>query len=434
MIKQALAHFKPLLLLLQLLLLPASAHAVGATKTFVGNASRLFNVVAFGARGDGRSDDTAAFQRTFDALGDGPGQVVVPTGNFLLTKSVHCASPGLFSVRGEGPGSNLLWSFDDHLLSFAGSTVAMATLSDFTVASVGAKKSRGSAALSFPAGVVKSQFENIQLIGAGGLPSGGGVPNTTPIGTGFDLGTVTDTVALRNCLLWFGSGVGIKIGHGSEVRVEGGRWIGTKNDGGPKDSVGIYVTGNNGGVHVTSSDVISWGTGIQLDATNGKGSNREIFLTHATLDSNQRGLAVFDNSYVSIAGCWAASSDLDNIWTHPSSNAQLAISGGTIFNAGAEGGDCADDQCNGITVNGGSFVLSGVEVRSNKGYGVWTPNAKVTGFVINGCRVFGNGRVGARLSGKDFAVTGNVFFGNSGGNLKLDSPSDAHVVANNVGV
>ena len=134
------------------------------------------------------------------------------------------------------------------------------------------------------------------------------------------------------------------------------------------------------------------------------------------------------------SACWAASSDLDNIWTHPSSNAQLVISGGTIYNAGAEGGDCAHDQCNGITVNGGSFVLSGVEVRNNKGYGVWTPSAKVTGFVINGCRVFGNGRVGARLSGSNFAVTGNVFFGNSGGNLKLDSPSDAHVVANNVGV
>ena len=86
---------------------------------------------------------------------------------------------------------------------------------------------------------------------------------------------------------------------------------------------------------------------IQLDATNGKGSNREVFLTHATLDSNQRGLAVFDNSYVSMVGCWAASSDLDNIWTHPSSNPQLVISGGTVFNGGSEGGDCAHDQCNG---------------------------------------------------------------------------------------
>ena len=85
-------------------------------------------------------------------------------------------------------------------------------------------------------------------------------------------------------------------------------------------------------------------------------------------------------------------------------------------------------------MNAGSFVLSGVEVRNNKGYGIWTPNAKVTGFAINGCRVFSNGRVGARLSGKDFAVTGNVFFGNNGGNLKLDAPASSHVVANNVGV
>ena len=130
--------------------------ARGAAGAHPGNASRVFNVVAFGARGDGRTDDSAAFQRAFDALGAaGAGQVRIPTGNFLLTKTVRCGSPGLFSLRGDGPGSNVLWSFDADMISFGGQdgsiVVAMATLSDFTVASVGANKSRASAALSFPA-------------------------------------------------------------------------------------------------------------------------------------------------------------------------------------------------------------------------------------------------------------------------------------------
>lgn len=421
-----------MLLIAALTFVLIQANAFAADSPVSGNFSRVLDVVSFGARGDGKTDDTEAFQRTFEALGSQSGQVRIPTGNFLISKSVHCNAPGLFSIRGDGPGSNLLWSFDGNLLSFSES-VAMATLSDFTIASVGARKSRDSAALAFTAGVAKSQFENIQMIGSGGLPFGGNVPNTVPVGTGFDLGSVTDTVAIRNCLLWFGSGIGVKIGHGSEVRIEGGRFIGTKNDGGPKDSIGILVTGNNGGVHVTSSDVISWGTGLQLEDSNGKGSNREIFLTHATLDSNQRGLAVFDNSYVSVVGCWAASSDLDNIWTHPSSNPQLVISGGTIFNGGSEGGNCTSNQCNGITVNAGTFLLSGVEIRNNKGYGIWTPSDRVVGFAISGCRIFDNGKVGAQLSGKNFAVTGNVFSGNKGGNLKLDQPLDSHVVANNVG-
>ena len=427
--------FLPSPALLLLLLLPAHAISTDAsaiTNTDT-NTSHVFDVTAFGARGDGRTDDTAAFQRAFDALGTVPGQVRVPTGDFLLTATVRTSSPGMFSVRGDGPGSNLLWATDSNLLSFeAPGPVGMATLADFTVSSIAPAKSAASAALAFPAGLVKSQIENVQLIGAGGLPSGT-VPGTVAIGTGFDLGNVTDTVAIRNCLLWFGSGTGIRIGRGSEVRVEGGRFIGTKNDGGSPDSIGVHVTGNNGGVHVVSTDIISWGTGLQIDQSNGQGSNREIFISHGTLDSNGRGLSVLDSAYVSIAGCWAASSDLDNIWTHPDSNPQLVIAGGTIFNAGANPAvDCGTDRCNGMTVNAGTFTLSGVSVRNNQGTGIWTPSDKVVGFAVSGCRITDNG-FGAKLSGHDFTVTGSVFKGNKNGSLDIAQPDLPHVVANNIG-
>lgn len=63
------------------------------------------------------------------------------------------------------------------------------------------------------------------------------------------------------------------------------------------------------GVHVTTTDLIGGHIGMLIDASNGAGSNREIFLTQATLDSNWRGLAIADNAYVSVAGCWTASSD-----------------------------------------------------------------------------------------------------------------------------
>lgn len=218
------------------------------------------------------------------------------------------------------------------------------------------------------------------------------------------------------------------------------------------------------GVHVWSTDLIGGNIGMLIDASNGQGSNREIFLTHATLDSNWRGLAVADDAYVSVAGCWTASSDQvrrltdnwwgvsaavlllllllllpygldglgtgevrapclhqtaalprpprcdcdwllfcvtaaaaarplclsvsasyrcwcssawrqDNIWVSPdSTGAQLVISGGTIFNGGSEGGDPGKDMCNGITVNAGSFQITGTAIRNNKGRGVWVPD------------------------------------------------------------
>ena len=142
-----------------------------------------------------------------------------------------------------------------------------------------------------------------------------------------------------------------------------------------------------------------------------------------------RGLEVWDNSYVDISGCWAASSDHDNIWVSPGSHdALVVVSGGTIFNGGALGGNASRGECNGITVNAGSFALNGVAIRWNKGVGVWTPGT-AKNFVINGNQIFSNGR-GALLGGEAHVVTGNVF----SDNLE-DSDlgkGDNVVVANNI--
>ena len=90
------------------------------------------------------------------------------------------------------------------------------------------------------------------------------------------------------------------------------------------------------------------------------------------------GLLVRDNSYVSIAGCWAASSDVAQIWLGPTAHgALLSVSGGTIFNGGAyfslpaPRSPCAIvGGCNGLLVDAGTFLLTGVAVRNNHGTGV----------------------------------------------------------------
>ena len=83
------------------------------------------------------------------------------------------------------------------------------------------------------------------------------------------------------------------------------------------------------------------------------------------------GLAIYDHAYVDFVGVWAASSFQDNIWVSPqSTNAQLALTGGTIFNAGTYGCQDPKTMCNGLTVNAGTFSLTGVAVRNNQGRGV----------------------------------------------------------------
>ena len=84
-----------------------------------------------------------------------------------------------------------------------------------------------------------------------------------------------------------------------------------------------------------------------------------------------------------------------------------------------------------MTINAGTFVLSGVEVRNNKGKGIWTPSNRTVGYTVTGCRIVDNGE-GANLSGQGFIINGNVFRGNANGDLTLNQPDDPHVVANNM--
>ena len=115
---------------------------------------------------------------------------------------------------------------------------------------------------------------------------------------------------------------------------------------------------------------------MRLDSSAGVGSNREIFFNQATLDSNGRGLSIVDDSYVTFAGCWAASSVLDNIWVAPGlDHPLLVVVGGTIFNAGAYGGD-PSTQNNGVTVNSGTFQITGTAIRNKKGRGCGCPTRR----------------------------------------------------------
>jgi hypothetical protein len=384
-----------------------------------------FDVRTFGAVGDGVVDDTAAVQAAFDAaVAAGGGTVFVPSGAFRVTSTVSVAGATSvpLAVRGEGWQSALVWEAATDLLLFApadGSQLAHALLANFAIVCAGsAPKPARATAVKFASGIVRSTLSNLLFYGAGPLPNAS-LGNAVTCGTNLDLGgaSVTDTVSVRDTLHWFLRGTGVVIGRGSEVRVLGGRIVGTgaRDDG----SVGVHVTGNNGGVHVSETDVIGLGVGVLLENASGAGSNRETFITHATMDSDGVGLLVNDSSYVSVAGCWAASSDRANVLLDAgAAGAHVVIAGGTIFNGGSlvpEGTCVAGDGtrgCNGLVARAGDFSLAGVLVWANQGVGLLA-EAPADGFVVSGCRFEGNGQ-GASIANAstDFAFVGNVLRNN----------------------
>lgn len=87
------------------------------------------------------------------------------------------------------------------------------------------------------------------------------------VGNCISIKNTTDTLEFRDILIWElnSNCVGIQIGYGSEVRINGGRIIGKGNR--HDNSIGIHCTGNNGGVHIVDTDIIALEYGIVLDNT-----------------------------------------------------------------------------------------------------------------------------------------------------------------------
>jgi hypothetical protein len=74
----------------------------------------------FGARGDGQSDDTAAFQRALDEAP--PGVILVPSGHYRLGGQLNMTRSGLV-LRGQGTGANgTILQFSSSLADLQGLT------------------------------------------------------------------------------------------------------------------------------------------------------------------------------------------------------------------------------------------------------------------------------------------------------------------------
>lgn len=244
-----------------------------------------------GMPADGTKDQTAELQlcinqclrnTTCSGMMFPAGRYLLQRGPLVFNNDLRPAGASPMTIRGQGRSTVFVWASTANLIEFSGkpgpteAAWSRLTLDGMAVESmVSAAPDNLSCAINFTAGVTQSLLSNI-IIAPGN-------PNVSP-GGGIDLGPLTDTVTLDNCVMYIG-GTGVRIGRGSEVRIKGGRISGVASVA-ALTGVGVHVTGNNGGVHVIGTDVIGHRIGVLLDDSSGAGSNREIFLSQATLDSN----------------------------------------------------------------------------------------------------------------------------------------------------
>ena len=355
----------------------------------------VYNVASYGAIGNGTTDDTIAVQETINAaVSGGGGTVYFPPKTYRITATLTINQVVPIELVGEGKSSEIYWANDVNLFKWTVLCVEN-TIKNLRITPL-ANKSVSSTVFKCNAGMVRTVFDNVLVLA-----------DSYTMGSGICSIGITDSCRIDECQFWNVSGTGIQLGNGSQVIITGGRIIGANKT----TSTGVYLKGGNGGVHIVSTDIIALRQGVVTAMDPTFGSNREVFITHATLDGCWMGLAVQDDSYISIAGCWAASCDHDNIWVEAGHNPLLVIAGGTIFGAGAGGGTPDSGECNGITINSGSFILEGVCIRNNKGKGLWVPNSSVSGYVVTGCKFYSN-TFGNTLSGTNYMFSHNILNGN----------------------
>lgn len=385
--------------------------------------NRIANVRQWGAKGDGTTDDTVAFQNAVAWANSLTNvTIIIPPGLYPVAGNLSITNTGTgpqndrvkIGVVGAGRASEILHTADQPLFVATG-IIYDFSASDFTIRNKRASAVVNNACFYFPDGNANSDFTNVHY-----LPD----TVTNVAGNSFYVcaaGEVNDSVNFDNCYI-FVDRMGYQFGAGSSVYIDGGRVASSFPT--VTTATGLNLTGGMGGVWITGTDFIGLGTGVNIQQT-AASTNREVFLINTCIDSCNTGLNIIDSgSFVSWTGVWAASCTAANINFAPTSDsAILTMSGGTIFNAGAN--DPGATGLNyGLSVNQfGRLEMDGVSVRNNKNRGIsCNAGSKGKPTRISNCAIHDNGTVGLGTSTQLFLAGAVELTNNS-----IDTPINANV-------
>lgn len=381
----------------------------------------------WGCKGDGITADTVAFQSAVTNGTLAGIKLELPSGNYLLTGVIKLPTSNV-CITGGGNKSQISWAHTGHLfdsLATGTNTARYHSFDRFKIMSTIVRSSDeddAAYAFNFGSGVVRSNWEDIELITDG-------VASHGPYGFfSSDMNSTQDTLNFNNIEINGFIGIGYNFSKGSSVWVRGGRVIGTSQA--EEDSVGMLFNGGMGGVWIWGTDLIFCGTALWTTKNNGS-SNREIFLTHGCADScGAFGYRLDDSCYFSATGIWAASCNIANFLLQGTFDGILNISGGSIFNGGAYGLGGPGD---GLVINAASRVsLDGVAFRSNLGFGLRHPVGNQPLLMTIGDCTFSNNGANS-IGGIRTRVDGCTFAENTTP-LNITSPTAGCKITNTSGV
>ena len=322
------------------------------------------SLLAFGAKCDGVTDDSAAIQAWLNyGTSHANSRIVAPAGTCVFTSALTAVG-NQYALEGAGPYQTIFLytgaSTTIDLMTFGnGGSANRLFISGFTIRSN--TLMTAGAAMHF-IGVTRSYIQNVNYDGQDGN------------------GNLFHGV-------WFDGADNVHLsyfeakGQGEALRVNGTATgksdLFVHNCKIGSFAIGVHIGGNFGGFTLDDCDVVNNGTNMVIDQALNATANRELFFGKgAFFDSASTGpgVSISDTGtgFVFFTGTWIASSHTHGIAVASGVNMTIVYDGGTIFNNQNDG---INDATNGTT----QYNIAGTRIaangRSGSGFGINALNA-----------------------------------------------------------
>jgi len=395
------------------------------------------NVRDWGAKGDGLTDDTAAFNAALASIAGvgGNGKLIIPAGNYKITGPLTYPS-GYLHVEGAGPGSVLsLFNPTSDLFTFAGTNI---TLSDFRVLTPYQTSTHGGLFNFLNASNIRLDkvstdggFGVVQFLGApGALTYRTNITNCHFVNVMnnavfYDpyfggLGMISDTEMLAAPNNTGGNGIIIEAGDTftfTNINIQG-------------FPEGIEVVSKTGGINYAAN---LFAANVLCD---GGGNPAPNLMDGWIFNGSMAGTYV---ARIHLSGCWAGAMGRHGFYVLNASDVTFSNCIG-IANGGH--GFLVVTPCSDITLDGCTAMANSAGAANvNDGIHIAGP---VTDFIITGCRSkpdasYGGGpaqRYGVFIDGSAnnrYIVTGNNLNGNvTAGLADTSAGSPTRFVSQNI--
>lgn len=417
---------------------PATADSQGAPLPTV--------VTAFGAKGDGTTDDTTAIQA---ALNDSHA-VDFPDGKtFLISSSLTPQSNSVLRFHGNVTLKAKVQGWADRGM------IEIDGVSNVRIEGGTLDGQKSSNPTGRVIGIqVLNDASNVTIVGVRAINMPGQDATGINGGDGFYIGGTTgtpDTVTLTDCIADGNVRQGLTIAAGTHIRVYGGAF---RNTTGSAPGCGLDIEPNSATDVV--QDVQFFGTaftgngghGVDILFSNATGTvQRGIRFMGCLMSGNATdGLNVEAVRDLEVDGCDISANTANGIEIGSAASTNIAITGGRVSLNGLQGISASTDTD--VTTSG--LQIRGVRIQDNSqttsgaSHGIkllaTATGSSIDGVVIDGCTI-GNldgttQDFGVSISAgvKHLQLTNNAIIGNTGGPAALGDDAATRVSSGNYGV